>query len=68
MNKVNKINLEKTFNELSDLINQLEREDIDIDKMIDLFNEGMTLTKLCEKKLNEAEKKIDKLLKSNKDK
>ena len=68
MNKVNKINLEKTFNELSDLINQLEREDIDIDKMIDLFNEGMTLTKLCEKKLNEAEKKINKLLKSNKDK
>jgi len=68
MNKVNKINLEKTFNELSDLINQLEREDIDIDKMIDLFNEGMTLTKLCEKKLNEAEKKINKLLKSNRDK
>ena len=59
---MNKINLEKTFDELTALINKLEQEDIDIDEMIDLFNQGMTLAKLCEKKLNDAEKKINKLL------
>ena len=68
MNKTNKINLEKTFEDLSNLINKLEQEDIDIDQMIDLFNQGMNLSKLCEQKLNDAEKKINKLLKKNKDK
>ena len=66
MNKTKKINLEKTFDELSDLISKLEQENMDIDKMIELFNKGMSLTKLCEKKLNEAEKKINKLLTDNK--
>ncbi len=66
MNEMKKINLEKSFKELSNLINQIDQEDIDIDKMIDLFNKGMTLTKLCENRLNEAEKKINKVLKSNK--
>ena len=51
------------FIHLSNLINKLEQEDIDIDQMIDLFNQGMNLTKLCEQKLNDAEKKINKLLK-----
>ena len=66
MNKAKKINLEKTFDELSDLISKLEKENMDIDQMIELFNKGMSLTKLCEKKLNEAEKKINKLLTENK--
>ena len=33
-----------------------------IDEMITLFEEGMLLTKICNKKLKEAEKKIEKLL------
>jgi len=66
MNKTKKINLEQTFDELSDLISKLEQQNMDIDQMIELFNKGMSLTKLCEKKLNEAEKKINKLLTENK--
>ena len=66
MSKIKKINLEKTFDELSALIIKLEQENMDIDQMIELFNKGMSLTKLCEKKLNEAEKKINKLLTDNK--
>ena len=49
MNKTKKINLEQTFDELSDLISKLEQENMDIDQMIELFNKGMSLTKLCEK-------------------
>ena len=66
MSKIKEINLEKTFDELSALIIKLEQENMDIDQMIELFNKGMSLTKLCEKKLNEAEKKINKLLTDNK--
>ena len=66
MNKIKKINLEKTFDELSDLIKKIEDENIDIDEMINLFNKGMSLAKLCEEKLSEAEKKVNILLKEKK--
>ena len=66
MNKSKKIRLEDTFKELSDLVYKLEHDNVDIDKMIELFKEGMILTKLCETKLKEAEDKINILLDKNK--
>ena len=66
MNKSKKIRLEDTFKELSDLVYKLEHDNVDIDKMIELFKEGMILTKLCEAKLKEAEDKINILLDKNK--
>jgi len=66
MNKTKKIRLEDTFKELSDLVCKLENDNVDIDKMIELFKEGMLLTKLCENKLKEAENKINILLDKNK--
>ena len=66
MSKTKKIRLEDTFKELSDLVCKLENDNVDIDKMIELFKEGMLLTKLCENKLKEAEDKINILLDKNK--
>jgi exodeoxyribonuclease VII small subunit len=66
MSKTKKIRLEDTFKELSDLVYKLENDNVDIDKMIELFKEGMLLTKLCENKLKEAEDKINILLDKNK--
>ena len=66
MSKTKKIRLEDTFKELSDLVYKLENDNVDIDKMIQLFKEGMLLTKLCENKLKEAEDKINILLDKNK--
>ena len=68
MNKAKKIKLEKTFKELSDLVYKLEHDNVDIDQMIELFKEGMLLTKLCEQKLKEAEDNINILLDKKKDK
>ena len=53
-----RINLKKTFQELDDILDQLESADLDIDKMIKLYERGMVLTKACQIKINEAEQKI----------
>ena len=53
-----KINLKKTFQELDDILAQLESADLDIDKMIKLYERGMVLTNACKIKINEAEQKI----------
>ena len=56
--KKNKINLQKTFKELDDILKQLESSDLDIDKMVSLYESGMKLTKDCKIKIEEAERKI----------
>jgi len=56
--KKNKINLQKTFKELDDILKQLESSDLDIDKMVSLYESGMKLTKDCKIKIEEAEQKI----------
>ena len=48
----------KTFQELDDILAQLESADLDIDKMIKLYERGMVLTNACKVKINEAEQKI----------
>ena len=57
--------LENTFSRLDEIINKIERDDIPLDQMINLFEEGMLLTKSCDKKIKKAEKKIERLLDEN---
>ena len=63
--KNNSISLENTFSKLDEIIDKIEGDNIPLDQMIDLFEEGMLLTKLCDKKIKEAEKKIERLLDKN---
>ena len=57
-----KLSLEKAFSELDQIVHDIEDDTISLDEMITLFEQGMLLTKICNKKLKEAEKKIGKLL------
>jgi len=57
--KKNKINLQKIFQELDDILNKLESSELDIDKMVDLYEKGMNLTRECKIKIKEAEQKIE---------
>ena len=57
-----KLSLEKAFSELDQIVHDIEDDSISLDEMITLFEQGMLLTKICNKKLKEAEKKIGKLL------
>jgi exodeoxyribonuclease VII small subunit len=48
---------------LENIVDELERGDLDIDKSLEIFEEGIKMSRLCSKKLNEAEAKIEKLTK-----
>ena len=63
--KKNKINLQKVFQELDEILNKLESSDLDIDEMVKLYEEGMNLTKECKLKIKEAEQKIQIINKDN---
>ena len=59
MNK--KMSIEDAFNELSNLVKEIEKDDIPIESAIELFEKGISLTELCREKLKNAELKINSL-------
>ena len=56
----------KAMTRLENIVDELERGDLDIDKSLEIFEEGIKMSRLCTKKLNEAEAKIQKLTKDKK--
>ena len=64
--KNSKINFEKTFSELENLVNQMEDGNLSLEESLACFERGMILTKDCQQALNEAEKKVKILLEKNK--
>lgn len=57
---------EKSFEELmvtlEEITSKLEKEQISLDESVKLFEEGMSISKECNKKLEEAEKRITMLI------
>ena len=60
------IKFEKAITRLESIVEELERGDLNIDKSLEIFEEGIKMSRACSKKLNEAEAKIEKLTKSEK--
>lgn len=54
---------EAALKRLEELVSEMERGDLSLDSMLKKFEEGMRLAQLCSKKLEEAEKKIEILIK-----
>lgn len=58
---------EKSFEEslakLEAIVEKLEGEELSLEASLKAFEEGVRLTRFCNKKLREAEKKIEILLK-----
>jgi len=63
---MSEIKFEKAMTRLENIVEELERGDLDIDKSLEIFEEGIKMSRLCSKKLNEAEAKIEKLSKGKK--
>lgn len=63
---MSEIKFEKAMTRLENIVEELERGDLDIDKSLEIFEEGIKMSRLCSKKLNEAETKIEKLSKGKK--
>ncbi len=63
---MSEIKFEKAMTRLENIVEELERGDLDIDKSLEIFEEGIKMSRLCSKKLSEAEAKIEKLSKGKK--
>ncbi len=63
---MSEIKFEKAMSRLEKIVEELERGDSDIDKSLEIFEEGIKMSRLCSKKLNEAEARIEKLTKDKK--
>ncbi len=66
MNK-EEINFEDAMKELEEISNKREKNDLDLDKSVEIFEEGMKLSKKCSEILENAEKRITILLNDGKD-
>ena len=60
------IKFEKAIQRLEKIVDDLEKGEMDIDKSLEIFEEGIKMSRVCSKKLNEAEAKIEKLTKEQK--
>ena len=58
-------NFEELINELEEITNKLEKEQLSLDESVELFEKGMKISKKCNEKLEDAEKKITILINEN---
>mgnify|MGYP003322489824 FL=1 len=54
------IKFEEALERLAEINEKLESDEISLDDSITLFKEGLELSKLCQKKLDEAKLEIEK--------
>jgi len=60
---LHKFNFEKSLQRLEEITQKLESQDFSLDESLKLFEEGINLSRLCEKSLSDAEKRLE-ILKS----
>ena len=56
---------EECIQRLEKIVQELEQGDVPLEKSLTLFEEGMQLSSSCRKELDEAEGKVELLLKQN---
>ncbi|MCR4663634.1 MAG: exodeoxyribonuclease VII small subunit [Endomicrobiaceae bacterium] len=56
---------EESLKRLEKIVSEMENSQLDIDKAMKLFEEGISLVKECSSKLNETKKKIEILIEKN---
>ena len=54
----NKKSVEESFNEIESIISEMQKEDVTHDRSFELYNQGLTLIKECNEKLDSMEKQI----------
>ena len=58
------LKFEEALKKLAEINEKLESDDISLEESLELYKEGIELTKLCQKKLSEAKQEIEQLGKS----
>ncbi len=59
------VNFEELIEKLEEITNKLEKEQLSLDESVKLFEEGMQISKECNSKLEDAEKRITILINQN---
>jgi exodeoxyribonuclease VII small subunit len=59
------LKFEECLQRLETIVQELEKGDVPLEKSLTLFEEGMQLSASCRKELEEAEGKVEILLKKN---
>ncbi|WP_168119236.1 exodeoxyribonuclease VII small subunit [Paenibacillus sp. HB172176] len=63
--KNEELSFEQAMTQLETIVEKLESGDVPLEKAIELFQEGMELSKLCGGKLEQVENKIELLLEAD---
>jgi exodeoxyribonuclease VII small subunit len=61
MENNNSQNFETSLEELERIVRELERGDLPLEKSLELFEQGVKLSRACQERLNEAERRIEVL-------
>ncbi|HET8675395.1 MAG TPA: exodeoxyribonuclease VII small subunit [Blastocatellia bacterium] len=56
---------ESSLRELERIVEQLEAGDLPLEQSLDLFEQGVRLSRECQRRLDEAEQKVEILLKGD---
>lgn len=56
---------ESSLEELEQIVRQLEGGDLPLDRSLALFEQGVRLSRECQKRLDEAERKVEILLRGS---
>ena len=59
------LTFEASLNELEKLVKELESGELPLEKALECFEKGITLSDSCRRQLEEAETKVEVLLKKN---
>ena len=65
MDRKGKKTFEDAISQLESIVARLENGDLSLEESLKLFEEGIKLSRFCNQKLNEVQKKVKVLLKEN---
>lgn len=52
---------EEALNKLAEINEKLSTDDVSLEESVKLFKEGVEITKLCQKKLDDAKQEIEQI-------
>lgn len=56
---------EASLESLEKIVHELERGDLPLERSLELFEQGIALSRQCQERLNQAERRIEVLLRDN---
>lgn len=62
MSKQKELSFEDAMEKLEEVVEKLEQGDVPLERAISMFQEGMSLSKLCHDKLKNVENSMDRIL------